>query len=551
MKHFNAISVFTALFLGSASSYAALPQAEDDRRSIATNSRLTINVLANDFDADGDPLSLVEVGTPQLGSTQINDDGSILYIPEPDAIGEDSFTYTITDSVEGTATATVFVSVLENIYSEVPADDNTLNFGQSFAGYCSNLRRLNDSEAGPIRREMRLRCEALERLSQQDPNAAAAALRQIAPEETLAILRNALDSGRSQSQAVSQRIAHIKNGGPAISFNGSSLLLQAKNNGAAGDSDTPWAPLGLFVSVQYEESEREQSALENGYDTAGSSVTFGIDYRLSHFPLLSRLAGNSVIGAALGHNRSELRYVDKAGDLATETFSGLLFGSWNGEQWSIDAQLGYSHLNFASRRATRYSDGSGTLVDLIHRGDTRGSQRLFKLESHWQWHRQALSLSPYLRLEAQQNQVEAYEEFGGGGFALGILEQTASQLTLGAGLQASYARNYQWGVLLPTAEIGALSEVHSDRDPALGYFVFDAPSLSGNNSNNNNNNQNPNTLNAFTLQNDGGDRNFYQLGLGTSAQFKRGISGFIQYRQLLGYQYFSAWQLQTGVRFEL
>ncbi|WP_283631786.1 Ig-like domain-containing protein [Mycolicibacterium poriferae] len=70
-----------------------------------------INVLANDSDPDGE-LTVTAVGAAANGTTSITGDGlSVVYTPDPDYIGEDTFTYTVTDPAGGTGTATVTVTV--------------------------------------------------------------------------------------------------------------------------------------------------------------------------------------------------------------------------------------------------------------------------------------------------------------------------------------------------------------------------------------------------------------------------------------------------------
>jgi serine/threonine protein phosphatase PrpC len=71
---------------------------------------VTINVLANDFDPDGDTLTVTAVGTPAHGTAVINADNSITYTPTAGTTAStDSFTYTISDGHGGTSTATVYL----------------------------------------------------------------------------------------------------------------------------------------------------------------------------------------------------------------------------------------------------------------------------------------------------------------------------------------------------------------------------------------------------------------------------------------------------------
>jgi hypothetical protein len=86
------------------------PVAVDDAVATGRDQPVTINVLANDSDADGDPLTVSAIGTP-LHGTATTDGQTIIYTPTPSFVGVDSFTYTILDGRGGAATATVTITV--------------------------------------------------------------------------------------------------------------------------------------------------------------------------------------------------------------------------------------------------------------------------------------------------------------------------------------------------------------------------------------------------------------------------------------------------------
>ena len=88
------------------------PLAAADTATTVRNRAVTIAVLANDSDADGDALTLVSVSSPAHGTAAISGT-SIVYTPARNFVGNDQFNYLITDGRGGTATATVVVSVLK------------------------------------------------------------------------------------------------------------------------------------------------------------------------------------------------------------------------------------------------------------------------------------------------------------------------------------------------------------------------------------------------------------------------------------------------------
>ncbi len=111
------------------------PQAVDDSASTQEDTPVTIAVLENDTDIDGDSLIVTDVSVPEHGSASIDQNTRIIYTPAANWSGNDSFTYTISDGNGGTSQATVRVSVSPvndaPVVSDIP--DQTINEGETFA----------------------------------------------------------------------------------------------------------------------------------------------------------------------------------------------------------------------------------------------------------------------------------------------------------------------------------------------------------------------------------------------------------------------------------
>ena len=86
------------------------PVAQDDTSVTNEDTPVSINVLANDSDLDGDSLVIQSSTQPLHGGT-VRSGTSIIYTPDPNFNGEDTFMYTTSDGKGGTATATVTVTV--------------------------------------------------------------------------------------------------------------------------------------------------------------------------------------------------------------------------------------------------------------------------------------------------------------------------------------------------------------------------------------------------------------------------------------------------------
>ncbi len=94
------------------------PRAADDEAKTPRGVAVEVDVLANDWDVEGDPIEVTEVTEPAHGTVAITDD-AVTYTPFPDYIGEDTFTYTVCDEAGVCATATVTLLV-----GLGPDDDN-------------------------------------------------------------------------------------------------------------------------------------------------------------------------------------------------------------------------------------------------------------------------------------------------------------------------------------------------------------------------------------------------------------------------------------------
>jgi Ca2+-binding RTX toxin-like protein len=87
------------------------PTAVADAVSTLRDEAVDVNPLANDSDADGDPITLASVTQPANGTASINPNGTVRYAPAAGFSGSDSFTYTIGDGRGGTAVGTVTITV--------------------------------------------------------------------------------------------------------------------------------------------------------------------------------------------------------------------------------------------------------------------------------------------------------------------------------------------------------------------------------------------------------------------------------------------------------
>jgi hypothetical protein len=103
------------------------PIAGDDTATLDQGSNVRIAPLANDFDPDGDQLSVASLGQPGHGRAATADPAGsvrqgICYEPDADFAGDDSFTYTVDDGHGATGTATIHLTVTASDRRTLVAD---------------------------------------------------------------------------------------------------------------------------------------------------------------------------------------------------------------------------------------------------------------------------------------------------------------------------------------------------------------------------------------------------------------------------------------------
>ncbi len=101
----------TNMVVGSGVANPRPPVAANSAAWTAPGQPVTIAVLANDSDPNGDALTVTSAGQGQHGTVAVNPDSTVTYTPAAGFTGTDSFAYTVTDSQGMSATATVTVTV--------------------------------------------------------------------------------------------------------------------------------------------------------------------------------------------------------------------------------------------------------------------------------------------------------------------------------------------------------------------------------------------------------------------------------------------------------
>ncbi|HET7843836.1 MAG TPA: Ig-like domain-containing protein [Xanthomonadales bacterium] len=125
------------------------PAANPDSATTPRDTAVTIAVLANDTDPDGDALSITSVTTPANG-TAVATGTSIAYTPRAGFTGTDTFSYTVSDGRGGTATATVTVTVTAPLNNPPVAVDDFVEINANTYAIVLPLANDSDPDGDPL-----------------------------------------------------------------------------------------------------------------------------------------------------------------------------------------------------------------------------------------------------------------------------------------------------------------------------------------------------------------------------------------------------------------
>ncbi len=115
--------------------------AGDDRAEAVVDTPLTIDVLANDIDQEGDLLSILSTTNPSWGRIRV-DDNRIVYMPRPGFTGTETFQYTATD---GNRTSTATVTVETQRTAVVGFQKATLTVAENAGAARVEVKRAGDT----------------------------------------------------------------------------------------------------------------------------------------------------------------------------------------------------------------------------------------------------------------------------------------------------------------------------------------------------------------------------------------------------------------------
>ncbi|WP_020562388.1 autotransporter outer membrane beta-barrel domain-containing protein [Methylosarcina fibrata] len=295
--------------------------------------------------------------------------------------------------------------------------------------------------------------------------------------------------------------------------------------GGAGDKESPFDRLGLFVNGNFGVGDKDGTDRELGFEYDSQGVTAGLDYRFTD---------NFVLGTTFGYNSISSDFDASRGNLNLNGYSFSIYSTYYNDDFYLDSIFSGGWNDYDTRRPLQLPGFSQTA-----NGNTEGNDYSFNITGGYDFHHEGLNYGPYGRVSYQNIRIDGYRETpsnpGAPGFGslAAIDKQNADSLQTALGGQLSYAVSTSFGVLMPTARAEWIHEFHDGGRP-LSWRFGSVPSQST----------------PFSNASDGPDRNFANLGAGLSATFTHGASAFLFYEAMVGRENISEHSINAGVRAE-
>ena len=362
------------------------------------------------------------------------------------------------------------------------------------------------------------------------------AMRRLLPEEVFTMGSSIIDTTDIQVSNVYSRINAVRAGRTrAFDLSGANLQLFGQSipgsvlgvatdalgiSGAGASSDNSptiaASPLSFFLNGSVLFGKADETANETGQEFSTRGLTFGADYRID---------AKRVVGVSLGLAQSDSNFASDGGGLDLDGKFLSLFATWyEPARGYIDAVLEYGRHDYALSRRINLDinpvTGSilpTTVDDQFALGDTNANSFALTLGAGYDFSNGDMEFGPYGRFSVITADVNEFDERAsnpdapGTGYVLSIAKHSVRSATLSLGGQLSRSYSTSRGVFVPQLRLEAQWEAE-DRNDGINASFQEAPL------------QIP-----FSVESDSTDTFLVNYGVGASAVFRNGRSGFLFY----------------------
>lgn len=538
---------FTVTVASAAPAVGPIANAGADRTIADTDSlpgeSVTLDGSASS-DADGEIVSyewILNGQTLATGATptvRLDDGESFITLIVTDDTGATS-----SDAVLITVSAAPVVPVLALIPGLTP---NQLSVAEALDSLCPRLSALSaQQELTEGQAALLTRCNAITFGSTESEQIRA--LDEISPQDLNATRTQALTLSRAQLGNVADRLLALRSGAKGLSLAGLNLSINgemvpltqvAESIGAllgggasADDSDADSlldSRLGLWLRGNYSFGEKEGTHADSGFESDLWGIMAGADFRFSQ---------GYVLGVALGYGRSKVTFgAADSGDLDTKALTASLYATmYSRGGFYADVIANYVDSSHDSLRRINYTEG-GIAVLADAKAKPKGATIGTAFTLGYDAHLGGFTIAPSLGYNYLSTRIDSFRESTGRVLGLDLIfdEQHYTSATANAGLRMSYAWNTDIGVIMPQVRGEFIREFLADEETFSLRFADDPFDDTP----------------RIIVRSENPDRSYWRVATGIAAQFKHGISAFVEYQRLESMRYFKYADVAAGLRIE-
>jgi outer membrane autotransporter protein len=464
--------------------------------------------------------------------------------------GSQVITLTVTDDLGIVATDTVTINVAvaptRTTLSELTGlSPNQRKMAETLDSLCPRLAQAGTSN--PEEAALLTRCNGLSFNNTADQQRDA--LDELNGDDFAAARTQALLFANFQYVGVMDRLIALRGGARGLSLAGLDLMLDGQHvpladvqkmvegflgGGAASDATEPGGllsdKLGLWGRGNYSFGDKDSSASAPSFDADQWGLLVGMDYRFSD---------KAVGGIALAYGDSTVEFQPAGeGQLDATSWAASVYGSvYAAKNFYLDAIVNVASVGYDAQRNITYVDGTGLVAENAS-GDTDGLTLSGGASMGYDFLLGGLTLSPTAGVFYVDATIDGFTEDGATGLNLVYDEQNYKSMTANVGLRLTYAWNVSWGVLLPHLRTDFVREFE-DQVEVFGVRFAADPFDAGSN-----------PTPPILVETDNPDRSYWRLAAGFSAQFKHGVSGYIEYQRLQSYELVDFQDVSCGLRFQ-
>lgn len=358
----------------------------------------------------------------------------------------------------------------------------------------------------------------------------AAALQDVAPEETEAMGSTLTDASSDQLSSIGDRLQFLRTGSSAFPL--ASLYQSGSNGGAAGEGD--FSRLGVFVNAMYGTGDKESvnaaNGVENGFDFDASGFTAGIDYRFTD---------QFIGGVAVSYTSSDATFDagNDTNDTTGQTVS--LYGSYYRDNLFFDGTYSIGsyeydavrNINYANNNATNTSNPDSAVVRSLT-STTDGDSNSWSISGGYNKNVENKNFTLSVSLNGLDADIDGYSEVGNE-FAMTIGNQSVESLQSVVSAQASFVMSKSYGILVPFVGLAWHHEFDDDQRDINAFYTFD-----------------PNQE-MLSFSTEAGDANFGIFSLGASLVRQGGGQFFFNLDTVIGLEAVNNYVVTAGYRWEI